>query len=83
MAPGLRPLQYGNLFVETALGDRDAKIVPIVNSTSITGCAISRASALHVASKHISRQYGRLNLMCSGWLRRVCGADRRVGWADH
>lgn len=39
-APGPRPLYYGNLFVATALGDSDAQVVPIVNTTSLAGYAI-------------------------------------------
>jgi hypothetical protein len=39
-APGPRPLYYGNWLVATALGDSDAQVVPIVNTTSLAGYAI-------------------------------------------
>lgn len=39
-APGPRPLYYGNWFTATALGDSDAQVVPIVNTTSLAGYAI-------------------------------------------
>ncbi|KAH7068594.1 hypothetical protein FB567DRAFT_457202 [Paraphoma chrysanthemicola] len=39
-APGPRPLYYGNWFVAAALGDSDAQVVPIVNTTSLAGYAI-------------------------------------------
>lgn len=39
-APGPRPLYYGNWLVATALGDSDAQVVPIANTTSLAGYAI-------------------------------------------
>ena len=39
-APGPRPLYYGNWVVATALGDSDAQVVPIVNTSSLAGYAI-------------------------------------------
>jgi hypothetical protein len=39
-APGPRPLYYGNWLVATALGDSDAQVVSIVNTTSFAGYAI-------------------------------------------
>ena len=39
-APGPRPLYYGNWFTAAALGDSDAQVVPIVNTTSLAGYAI-------------------------------------------
>jgi hypothetical protein len=38
--PGPRPLYYGNWFITTALGDRNAQVVPIVNTSSAAGYAI-------------------------------------------
>lgn len=38
--PGPRPLYYGNWLTATALGDSDAQVVPIVNTTSLSGYAI-------------------------------------------
>jgi hypothetical protein len=38
--PGPRPLYYGNWVVATALGDGDARVVPILNTTSLAGYAI-------------------------------------------
>jgi hypothetical protein len=38
--PGPRPLYYGNWFVATALGDSEAQVVPIVNTTSLAGYAV-------------------------------------------
>ncbi|XPS81363.1 hypothetical protein M3J09_013301 [Ascochyta lentis] len=37
---GPRPLYYGNWFIATALGHSDARVVPIVNTTSLAGYAI-------------------------------------------
>lgn len=39
-APGPRPLYYGNWLVATALGDEDAQVVQVVNTTSLAGYAI-------------------------------------------
>jgi hypothetical protein len=39
-APGPRPLYYGNWFIATALGDSDAQVTPIVNTTLLAGYAI-------------------------------------------
>ncbi len=39
-APGPRPLYYGNWLVATALGNADAQVVQIVNTTSRAGYAI-------------------------------------------
>ncbi|KAJ4349118.1 hypothetical protein N0V95_004860 [Ascochyta clinopodiicola] len=39
-APGPRPLYYGNWFTATALGDSNAQVVPIVNTTNLAGYAI-------------------------------------------
>lgn len=39
-APGPRPLYYGNWLIATALGDEDAQVVPIVNTTTLAGYAI-------------------------------------------
>ncbi|KAF3038301.1 hypothetical protein E8E12_004839 [Didymella heteroderae] len=39
-APGPRPLYYANWLVATALGDSDAQVVPIVNTTSLAGYAV-------------------------------------------
>ena len=38
--PGPRPLYYGNWFIATALGDENAQVVPIVNTSSVAGYAI-------------------------------------------
>lgn len=38
--PGPRPLYYGNWFIATALGNSDAQVVPIVNTTTLAGYAI-------------------------------------------
>ncbi|KAF2994662.1 hypothetical protein E8E13_000890 [Curvularia kusanoi] len=38
--PGPRPLYYGNWLVATALGDSEAQVVPIVNTTSLAGYAV-------------------------------------------
>jgi hypothetical protein len=38
--PGPRPLYYGNWFVAAALGEGEAKVVPIVNTTSLAGYAV-------------------------------------------
>lgn len=38
--PGPRPLYYGNWFVASALGDSNAQVVPVVNTTSLAGYAI-------------------------------------------
>lgn len=39
-APGPRPLYYGNWLVATALGNSDAQVVPIINTTSLAGYAV-------------------------------------------
>lgn len=39
-SPGPRPLYYGNWLVATALGNSDAQVVPIINTTSFAGYAI-------------------------------------------
>ncbi|KAH6633482.1 hypothetical protein C7974DRAFT_357867 [Boeremia exigua] len=39
-APGPRPLYYGNWLVATALGNSDAQVVQIVNTSSLAGYAI-------------------------------------------
>ncbi|KAF2628256.1 glycoside hydrolase family 79 protein [Macroventuria anomochaeta] len=44
--PGPRPLYYGNWLTATALGDSDAQVVSIVNTTSLAGYAIY-SSKLH------------------------------------
>ena len=38
--PGPRPLYYGNWLVATALGDSEAQVVPVVNTTSLAGYAV-------------------------------------------
>ncbi|UPX12796.1 uncharacterized protein EKO05_0003333 [Ascochyta rabiei] len=37
---GPRKLHYGNWFTATALGDSDAQVLPIVNTTNLSGYAI-------------------------------------------
>ncbi|KAF1924623.1 glycoside hydrolase family 79 protein, partial [Didymella exigua CBS 183.55] len=39
-AAGPRPLYYGNWVIATALGDSDAQVVSIINTTSLAGYAI-------------------------------------------
>jgi hypothetical protein len=40
VAPGPRPLYYGNWLIATALGKTDAQVVPIVNTTKLAGYAV-------------------------------------------
>jgi hypothetical protein len=42
--PGPRPLYYGNWFVATALGDKEAQVIPIVNTSSLAGYAVYSGS---------------------------------------
>lgn len=51
--PGPRPLYYGNWLVATALGDSDAQVVPVVNTTSLAGYAVYSSRRHHSELKSI------------------------------
>lgn len=52
-APGPRPLYYGNLFVASALGNSDAQVVPIANTTKLAGYAIYASKRRHSSLRSI------------------------------